>query len=124
MKPLLIIILLICCSAVSAQSIKPPQKPLTRETFTKKDTLFVVSSSLYWSSVYADYHTTRGLREINPLMRNAQGGVSKPKYMTMVWAQYGGTLWLDHKHHSKLANFIRFAAAGMHFAAAIHNARQ
>lgn len=120
MKRLLLIIALMLAPHVAVLAQKPFTKP------TQSKSLLVISSTAYWTAVFADIQTSRGPNkyETSPLARNSRGGISVPKAMGIAAAPYALSLWLDHKHRAKAATWLRFGFAGGHFAAAVWNSRQ
>jgi hypothetical protein len=101
--------------AARAQSAASPAP-----TFDKRQ--FVVSSSVYWGGVAADYVSTeqalrRGFVERNPLL---QGATRKAVYWGVAGGVYALTLWLEKKH-PRAARVMRYIGGGIHFGAAAYN---
>lgn len=82
---------------------------------------FILSSTAYWTAVFADLKTSKGLREGNPLLRNSSGEINVKRFVVFSAVPYAVSLWLDRKHHSKAANILQFVLAGAHGGAAVWN---
>ena len=109
MKTLITISFILLCSyGASAQTTDHKAK-------------FWSSTAIYWTGVESDILTSRGLREGNSLFRDSKGELNIPKAVTFSVVPYAISLWLDHKHHSKAANILRYTLGGAHFSVAIHN---
>lgn len=127
---LTITLLLMATAAVHAQAIAPPTpaqqwaaqyRDINRKLPDK--VLRWASHAVLISGSIADIASSIGSnkREVNPLLRGRDGGISVWKAVTVSAVPELLSLWLDHKHRSKAAAISRFIAGGVHWSVAAHN---
>jgi hypothetical protein len=119
-----ILIVLFCTMPTFAQK-------LTRDDFLKsrklqigsplRDPVMIAGTLTCFAGATADLLSSRG-GEMNPLLRDSHGNISKPRAAFVAYGVCGVAVFL-YRWKPGLAKILSFAAGGLHVGAAIHNSR-
>jgi hypothetical protein len=119
-----ILVVLLCTMPTFAQK-------LTKDDFIKprkleiraplKDPVMIAATITCFAGATADVLSSHG-GEMNPLLRDSRGNISKPRAAFVSYGVCGAALFL-YRWNPRLAKILSFAAGGLHVGAAMHNSR-